>query len=154
MTWLEIIMIVFWALIIVITIIVEINTFDLVSLWFTVGAIVAIILAALKIEPLVQIGVFVGISLVLIIALKPLTKNIRSGKSIVKTNADRVVGMVGVVTKNITPGDVGQVKVDGELWHAINQDGKTILEGKNVSIKAISGIKLIVGPIEEETKKL
>ncbi|MGI6710203.1 MAG: NfeD family protein [Bacilli bacterium] len=154
MTWLEITMIVFWALIIVITIIVEINTFDLVSLWFTVGAIVAIILAALKIEPLVQIGVFVGISLVLIIALKPLTKNIRSGKSIVKTNADRVVGMVGVVTKNITPGDVGQVKVDGELWHAINQDGKTILEGKNVSIKAISGIKLIVGPIEEETKKL
>lgn len=154
MTWLEITMIIFWALIILITIIVEVNTFDLVSLWFTVGAIISIILAALRIEPLVQIGVFVGVSLILIIALKPLTKNIRSGKSIVKTNADRVIDMVGIVTKKIAPGEVGEVKVDGELWHAINQDGKTILEDKKVNIKAISGIKLIVSPIEEEKTKL
>jgi len=150
MSWLEITMIVFWAVVIVITILIEINTFDLVSLWFTIGAIIALILAAFTIAPLIQIGVFVGVSLLFIVALQPLTKNIRANKSIVRTNADKVVGMIGVITKEVIPGEIGEVKVDGELWLAINQEGKAILVGKKVSVKAISGIKLIVSPIEEE----
>ncbi|MDD3382806.1 MAG: NfeD family protein [Bacilli bacterium] len=150
MSWLEITMIVFWAVVIVITILIEINTFDLVSLWFTIGAIIALILAAFTIAPLIQIGVFVGVSLLFIVALQPLTKNIRANKSIVRTNADKVVGMIGVITKEVIPGEIGEVKVDGELWLAINQEGKAILVGKKVSVKAISGIKLIVSPIDEE----
>lgn len=150
MSWLEITMIVFWAVVIIITILIEINTFDLVSLWFTIGAIIALILAAFTIAPLIQIGVFVGVSLLFIVALQPLTKNIRANKSIVRTNADKVVGMIGVITKEVIPGEIGEVKVDGELWLAINQEGKAILVGKKVSVKAISGIKLIVSPIDEE----
>lgn len=150
MSWLEITMIVFWAVVIIITILIEINTFDLVSLWFTIGAIIALILAAFTIAPLIQIGVFVGVSLLFIVALQPLTKNIRANKSIVRTNADKVVGMVGVVTKEVIPGEIGEIKVDGELWLAINQEGKAIFVGKKVTVKAISGIKLIVSPIEEE----
>lgn len=150
MTEMEILMIVFWAIVIVVTIIIEVNTFDLVTLWFTIAAIISLILAAVKVDPLIQIGIFVGVSLLLLLSLQPLTKNIRANKSIVRTNADKVIGMVAIVTATIPVGGMGEVKVDNELWLAMSQDGKVIQEGASVNVKAISGIKLIVSPIEEE----
>ena len=154
MTAIEIVMLVFWAVVIVVTLFVEFNTFDLVTLWFSIGAIIALILAALRINPLIQIGVFAGVSVFLLAAIHPLTKNIRSNKSIVKTNADKVVGMIGLVTVDITPGEIGEVKVDNELWLAISQEAKFIPKGSSVNIKAISGIKLIVSIIDQEKNTL
>jgi membrane protein implicated in regulation of membrane protease activity len=142
----ELAMIILWILFIVITIIIELETSDLVTVWFTVGAVGALISAALDAKPLFQIGVFLVISMILLLSTRPLTKNMMR-KGIVRTNADKVIGMVGVVTKNVMPHDVGEVTVDNVQWRATNLDGFTFLVGEKVSIDAISGTKLIISKI-------
>ena len=65
----------------------------------------------------------------------------------VRTNLDRVLDMVGVVTVEITKNKPGEVKVDGKKWTAISN--KKIEKGKDVLIKKIDGVKLIVEEVLE-----
>jgi membrane protein implicated in regulation of membrane protease activity len=61
------------------------------------------------------------------------------------TNADRVIGQTGVVTEKIENLSAsGLVKVDGQTWTARSIDDSVIDEGKQVEIKKIDGVKLIV----------
>jgi len=63
-------------------------------------------------------------------------------KTLKKTNIDRLLDQKGLVVKKITPSHPGQVKIEGEIWRA--QSGKTINTGKNVNVKKIKGVTLIV----------
>ncbi|MGB4181749.1 MAG: NfeD family protein, partial [Bacilli bacterium] len=67
------------------------------------------------------------------------------------TNADRFVGKVGVVTKEIHPFEIGEVKVNNSFWRAINKDNETINVGALVSVDGIEGIKLIVSKIDNKS---
>jgi membrane protein implicated in regulation of membrane protease activity len=145
----ELAMIILWILFIVVTIIIEFETSDLVTIWFTLGAVGALIAAALNTKPLFQIGVFLVISMILLLSTRPLTKNMMR-KGIVRTNADKVIGMVGVVTKTIMPHEVGEVIVDNIQWRATNLDGFSFDIGEKVLIDAISGTKLIISKINKE----
>jgi len=70
----------------------------------------------------------------------------RLGKSNEKTNLDRVVGMQGIVTENIEPLKVGEVKVDGKLWSAVSDI--LIEKDEVVEIVSIDGVKLNVKKAE------
>jgi membrane protein implicated in regulation of membrane protease activity len=74
-----------------------------------------------------------------------------TGRSIIRTNADRFVGKVGVVTKEIRPFEIGEVKVNNSFWRAINKDNETINVGALVSVDGIEGIKLIVSKIDNKS---
>ena len=63
------------------------------------------------------------------------------------TNFDRVIGMTGVVTEEITKLKIGEVKVDGKRWSAISDE--KIKAGEEVIVQAIDGVKLIVRKGEE-----
>ena len=141
--------IIIWAVIIIATIVIELATDNLVTIWFSLGAVAALIALALGASEWIQLIVFVGASAIFLIATRPLTKRMMQ-RSIIKTNADKVIGQVGVVTSKITPGEIGEVKVDNNLWRAINLDGKTFEEGEKVLIDAISGIKVVVSKVNEE----
>lgn len=58
------------------------------------------------------------------------------------TNIDAIVGKTGIVIKKIGPNDVGQVKVNGEVWRA--QASRDIEPGANVVIHSVSGVTLTV----------
>ncbi len=67
----------------------------------------------------------------------------------VKTNADRYIGKLAVVTEEISNIDAkGQVKVDNQIWSARSQNGETISEGTKVNVLRIEGVKLIVSADE------
>jgi membrane protein implicated in regulation of membrane protease activity len=68
-------------------------------------------------------------------------------KDIIKTNSDRLIGMVGIVTQAIVPNEIGEVKVDNNLWRAVNNDNLSFVVGEKVLIDAIVGIKLVVSKI-------
>ena len=144
------IMIVGWALIFVVTLIIELETADLITVWFCVSSFVALILAILGVNPGWQIGVFIGLSIILLIATRPLTKNMMK-KDIIRTNTDRLIGMIGVVTKEIVPNELGEIKVDNGLWRAINRNGLRFEVGEKASIDAIDGIKLVVSKVDGDT---
>ena len=112
------IMIVIWIIIFVVTLIVELQTADLTSIWFCIGALGALIAALFNIEVIYQLLIFIAISGVMILATRPLTRKMMT-KDIIHTNADRLVGMIGTVTQDIIGDNVGEVKVEGNLWRAI-----------------------------------
>lgn len=145
------IMLILWVVLIVITIIIELETADLITIWFTLGAIVALIASAFGASPIIQVAIFIGVSLILIVLTRPLTKRMMKTE-IVRTNADKVIGMQAVVTKTINPDEIGEVKVDNQLWRAVSLDSQVINVGDRVTINAITGIRLIVSKIDNEEK--
>jgi membrane protein implicated in regulation of membrane protease activity len=143
------IMIAIWSVFIIVTVIIELETADLITIWFTAGAVGALIAAAFEIAPLIQIGIFLVISILLLLITRPLTKNI-SQKNFVRTNADRVIGMIATVTIDVTPDEIGEVKVGSVLWRAISLDQHSYQIGEKVQVDAISGTKLIISKIDNK----
>jgi membrane protein implicated in regulation of membrane protease activity len=79
----------------------------------------------------------------LIYYTKPIAKNyLRIGSE--KTNVEAVVGMVGPVTKRIEQYATGQVKINGQIWSALSENGEPIEVGIKVKVVAVEGVKLIV----------
>lgn len=132
---------VIWLLILLFLILLEICTINLVSIWFIASAIVALILSFFVESTLIQFAVFVVLGIILLITTRPILTKLIKPKTY-STNFDRVIGMTGVVTEEITKNEVGEVKVDGKKWSAVSK--KKIEKGEEVIIKAIDGVKLIV----------
>ena len=66
-----------WLGVIIATIILEIVTLDLVSVWFAIGAIIPLILSAIGgIAIEIQVGVFVFISAILLIFIRKIAQKI------------------------------------------------------------------------------
>ena len=119
---------------------IELITVGLVSIWFVISGIVAMILSFFIDNFVIQFGVFVILGVVLMLfTRKTLEKYFPKP---IKTNLDRVVGLEGIVTEEIRKDSVGEVKVDGKRWSAIADD--EIKVGSIVKILHIDGVKLKV----------
>lgn len=144
----ESMMIWIWCAIMLTTLVFEIVTVgNLVSIWFTLGAVVALFCALLNAPVVVQIAVFAVISAVLIILIRPMATKLLRGE-IQPTNADRIINQHLRLTKEITEESWGEVKFGGTTWSATSYDGKPIVEGVLVTILAIEGSKVIVKRID------
>lgn len=133
-----------WLAAAIIFIIIEAVTVGLTTIWFAAGALVALVLALIKVGVGVQVAVFLILSLVLLATTRKIFVNkLKTGSE--KTNVDALVGEEAVVLEDITPFNTGLVKVKGQNWTAIAADkDASILKGSTVKIKAIEGVKLIV----------
>ena len=132
-----------WAVVLVVSIIVEAATLALVSIWFGVASLFALVLAYYGFSFYVQISVFLIISflsLYLFIGKRDTVFKIKREA----TNLDQVIGDVGVVRKEIKKHDHGIVYVQGKEWTAISKNGEAFEVGDEVRIEAIEGIKLVV----------
>ena len=63
-----------WTLVLVLSVVVEAITVDLVSIWFGVGAIGALIAGLLNLNWIVQTFIFMILSILCIIISRPLSK--------------------------------------------------------------------------------
>ena len=138
-------MIGFWLIIMVLMLIVEAAAPGLVSVWFAVGALAALIAAACKLEPWLQIIIFVSVSVMSLIITKPLVKKYVNGKT-QPTNADRIIGKECVVKETVDNlAGTGAILVGGVAWTARSrQDNTVIPEGTRVIVDKIDGVKAIV----------
>ena len=133
-----------WLGLVITLTLIEVLTTNLVTIWYIVSALVALILSFFIDSYLVQFSVFVILGTVLLFTTRDyLVKLIVNKKE--KTNLDRVVGMTGVVTEEITKKKSGEVKVDGKRWTAISD--KKIKVDSTVKVLEIDGVKL---KVEEE----
>ena len=124
--------------------------FHLVSVWFAVGSLAAMI-AALLVAPIwLQVLLFFLISIGLLVAALPLSrKMVNSQKT--KTNVDSVIGSMGYVTEDIDNlNATGQVKLGGMYWTARSLDGHKIPTGTLVEVNRIEGVKAFVTPVPAE----
>ena len=134
-----------WLIIAITLAIIEMTTINLVSIWFIISSLVAMVTSLFTDNIIVQIAIFVLIGLLLLILTKKAMKKLIPIKE--KTNIDRIIGMKGIVTEKITKKTPGEVKVDGKTWTAIADE--TIPEDCTVKILEINSTKLKVERMEE-----
>ena len=141
-----------WIAVMVIMAVAEGLTTQLVSVWFVVGALAAAIVSFFVPNLAIQLALFVGVSLFMLIITKPYVQKARQVKT-EATNADRNIGKIAVVTQEINNTEgTGQVKVSGNTWTARTENNQIISEGTKVTVKEISGVKLIVTPVVSTEK--
>lgn len=133
-----------WLVVIVITLIVEAMTAGLFTIWFSAGALAALIASYIGLNFAFQIIIFIVVSAVALYSTRSLVKN-KIHKNKVKTNADLVIGKQAVVVEDICPIEgKGQVKVDGKIWSAKSENSERIAKDELVTIEKIEGVHLIV----------
>jgi membrane protein implicated in regulation of membrane protease activity len=134
-----------WIAVIVLAVIIEMLTDQLVSIWFAPGAMVATILDFCEVDIIWQVIVFLVISIVGIVLAKTVLEKYfpRSGDT--KTNIEAIIGEKCVVTEKIDNfAGCGLVKVNGQIWSARSVIENGVFEiGEVLIVVAIEGVKLI-----------
>lgn len=138
-----------WLVVAVILFILESLTVQLVCIWFAVGALVAMLAAALGASVGVQLLLFLATSIAVLLLWRPFLKKRFTPKK-TATNADAVIGQDGIVIQEIDNTlQTGRISVNGLDWTARSADGSIIKERQNVKVIRINGVKLIVEPVPE-----
>lgn len=133
-----------WLLIAVLLGIAEASTAQFIAIWFALGAVSAIIPAAMGLSLQVQLIVFIAVSTLALALTRRFVKKVLNIKP-VATNADSMIGRIGVVTEEINNlNGHGRVMLSGLSWAARSEDEAPIAEGERVLVKAIEGVKVIV----------
>ena len=133
-----------WLIAMIALFVIEALVPGLVSIWFAIGALAALISALVNAPLWLQIAWFFIVSVALLILTRPLAKKYVNGR-VQPTNADVVIGKSAVVTEEINNVlGTGAVSVGGKEWTARAEGEEPIAEGKVVSVLRIEGVKLIV----------
>ena len=140
-----------WLALFVIMLVVEAMGPALVSVWFSFGALIALIISFIPNIPWwIEVIVFIVISIATLFALRPVVRRYIKRNNY-KTNVDSFVGKRGYVIEDITLLQPGAVKIGDVSWTAVpvNKDDK-ILENEIIEVVAVNGNKLTVKKVEEK----
>ncbi len=134
-----------WLIAMIVLLIVEAVVPGLVSIWFALGALAALIAAILHAPMWLQLVWFFVVSIAALVLTRPLAKKYVNGR-VKPTNADMILGKECVVTEEIDNiRGTGAVTVGGKVWTArMENDGETAAVGEVLKTLRIEGVKLIV----------
>jgi membrane protein implicated in regulation of membrane protease activity len=122
-----------------------------VLLPFSISAFAAALLGFYDVAIEIQWGVFIfGGAVLWILLYKRVMKFADESDLAEGVGADRLVGMTAIVTTTIDPDDTercGRVKVEGEVWSALTNDGIAITDGSKVTVTEVHGTRVIVTPL-------
>lgn len=137
--------IIFWLVLLIVCIGVEVATMGLTTIWFAGGALIAIFMAVIGAPIWLQAIAFIVVSLVLLFFTRPIAVKYFN-KDRVKTNVESMVGRQAIVISEIDNlQGIGQVTVGGQEWSARSAEEQVkIAVGAVVVVVAINGVKLIV----------
>ena len=134
-----------WTLICVLALILEVSSGTFYRMCFAVGAACSIITSLFPTPLWVQVLVFAVASAVCVFCVRPfVVKYVHPGHDNRVSNADALIGRTGTVIEPITPEKAGYVKVDGDEWRAVTDDGEIIPKGEEVVIRKRDSIIVTV----------
>ncbi len=137
-----------WFLLMLVFIAAEAATVSLVSTWFAVGALAAMVTGLLGGELWLQVVIFAVVSGVLLALLRPIAKKHFTPK-LTRTNVDSVVGTEGIVSQSIDNIQAcGQVKLGSMEWSARSTSGEAIAVNTRIRVDRVEGVKVYVSPVE------
>ena len=140
---------IFWLVAMVVFLAAEAGTVTLVSIWFAVGALGAILVALLGGNLMLQITVFLLLAILLLLSLRGIVRRYITPR-ISKTNIDSIIGTTGIVLSPIDNiAALGHVQVNGVEWSARSSDNTPIPAGTLVRVDRIEGVKVFVTPVGE-----
>ena len=140
-----------WGLILIAAIIVEAQTDALIAIWFIPAAGVSLILSFITKQIWIQVVVFVVLAAVLIFLSKKFFEKFLKKDKDEKTNMDIIIGREAYLEEEVNNlKGTGVVKINGVLWSVISENNDEVIpNGSLVTVKAVSGVKLVVTPIQK-----
>ncbi len=139
-----------WLAAMIILIIIEIVTVGLTTIWFAIGALVAIIVSMLGGGMILQLTVFLLVSLGMLIFTRPLAiRYINNTRT--RTNNEGIIGKVVRITQDVDNiAGQGSAVVNGQEW-TVRADGdqNKIAAGSLAKVVDIKGVRLIVEKYED-----
>lgn len=141
-----------WLIVAVAFGIAELMTTSLTLVWFSIGALVLMVLSTFIESVIIQIALFAAISITLLVTF---TKYFVDKDKTFKynTNLQGIEQKTGVVKVEILPYSTGIVTLTGEDWTAISDSNEKIEVGQLVKVIGIEGVKLVVKPIDNQEEK-
>ena len=137
-----------WLILMVVFLLAESATVALVSSWFAVGSLVALIASLLNAPVWLQVTLFLLVSCAALAMLRPLVRKFITPK-VVKTNVEAIIGKQGpVITAIDNVAATGQIKLGAMEWSARSTSGEPIAVGTLVKVDRIEGVKVFVSPAE------
>lgn len=142
---------IFWLIAMVVFLVVEASTVTMVSLWFALGSLAALVVSLFAGTGW-QIAAFLAVSAAALAMLRPLARKYLKPK-LTRTNIDAVVDSKGYVTEPIDNlAATGQVKLGAMYWTARSSAGEKIPEGTLVKVDKIEGVKVFVTAVRERVE--
>lgn len=134
-----------WLVLFIVFVVGEIATVGLTSIWFAAGALVSLVAAVCGANLVVQIVLFVVVSLGLLALTKTKVQGFINSHT-QRTNADRTLGQIIRITERVSNRDLsGRAVVQGMEWTVRTRTDDEIIEaGESARVVEISGVKLIV----------
>ena len=141
---------IFWLVLTVIFLIVEASTVGIVSAWFAAGALCAMGAALLEWKLWIQVVVFVVVSVILLLSLRPILRKYFTPK-LTCTNVDAVIGTRGLIIEAVDNLEgTGRIKLGGMEWSARSTNGQKIPVGTLAKVDKIEGVKVFLTPVNAE----
>ena len=136
-----------WLLLLVLFVVAEGMTYGLYTIWFAGGALAAGLCAYFGGSLTVQLILFIGVSVVLLLLIRPVAVRFMDHEK-TETNVNSMIGQTAVVTEKIDNlAQSGQVRINDIEWTARSEkDSLQIPEGAVVEIVEVKGVRLIVKP--------
>lgn len=134
-----------WIGLFIILLIIEVFTVGLTTIWFAIGALAAAGVNTLGANLIIQVIVFLAVSIVLMIFTRPWAAK-HLNKNRLRTNYESKIGEIIKITERVDNlRQTGRSIVDGQEWTVRSQDNNVILEKDELAkVISVSGVKLIV----------
>ena len=143
---------VFWFILLILFVVVEAVTVNMVSAWFAAGSLAAMLVALAGGKMWLQILLFLVVSGVALALLRPLAKKYFTPR-ITRTNVDAMAGKICLcITAIDNLAGVGQVRIGDVEWTARSTSGEPIPAGEQVKIDRVEGVKVYVTPVTVAVK--
>ena len=124
-----------WGIIAVLCLILELSSGDFFIICFSIGAVFAVVGAALGLGIYWQIFIFAIFSLASVLFVRPVALRwLHKNEPNKPSNADALLGRTGRVTETIQAGGNGYVQIDGDMWKAVSSSTIDIPEGTTVRV--------------------
>lgn len=130
-----------WFIAFMVLILIEFLTVNLVTIWFVIGSLAALVASYFTNSLIIQIIVFIIFSIITLFFTRIIMRNFK-GISAIPSDPEKIIGKVGIVVKRISKENYGEVKVHGGLWVAWSND--SIEVGEKVKVIGLDDHKLTV----------
>ena len=138
---------IFWLVVMIVFLILEMITISLLSIWFVGGSIAAFLVSFAVHNPWIEAAVFLVVSLVLLLLIRPIASRFGvKQKDQIRSGAQALVGKRAIVTETIDNLHAkGAVQVNGQFWSAKAPDDYEIISKDTVVvISEVDGVRLVV----------
>ena len=141
-----------WLSVVIISLIIELSTTQLVSIWFTLSGAISLGLSFIPSFPWwAQVLVFAVLSVISFFTLRPvLMKWVNKKGRETDTNLDLIKGMYVRMLTQADFDNLGTAKIGDVVWNVKSKDAQILDEGEIVKIVAIEGNKLIAEKQKED----